>query len=112
MAGKDTWCVLGVTPDLDPDDPFEVAVNRVLGNRIRADDAMALAMCAATSNVDWHHVGGAVTDYSFRTAANMVAAIRGKGDYMDWYGQSDVGVVSPEIAEALAAEGWTPHPGW
>jgi hypothetical protein len=110
MMKEDTWCVLGITPELDPDDPFEATVNRVLGDRIRGDDVFALAMWSATTNIDWRHVSGAVTDYSFRTAANMVAAIRGKGDYMDWYGQGNTKVVSPEIVEALAAEGWTPHP--
>jgi hypothetical protein len=107
MGVMDTCCVIGVTPELDPDDPFEVAVNRVLGDRIRVDDALAMTMCAATSNIDWTHTNGAVTDYSFRTAANMVAAIRGRGDYLDWYGKSDVGVVSDEIAAAMATEGWS-----
>ena len=92
---------------LNAEDRFEATVNRVLGDRIRADDAFAAAMWAALANVDWTADNGDTASYSFRAAGDLVAAIRGSGDYMEWYSSAPEGVVSEEIAEAMRAEGWT-----
>lgn len=86
---------------------FEQTVDRLLGERIRADGALAIDMWSALANVDWRGPNDAVVRYSFRAAGDMVAWIREDGSYMDWYCSGPIGVVSPWISEALAVEGWS-----
>jgi len=94
------------TPALDPTDLFEVAVNRVLGDKIRADEEVGRDVWSAITNVNWIHTNGDTASYSFRRAGDLLAAICGRGNYMDWYCRSNAGVVSAEISAAMAAEGW------
>lgn len=93
--------------ELNNADAFEVAVNRALGDRIRASEDMAEAMWSALANVDWEHESGDTAVYSFRAAGDLIAAICGKGDYMDWYCSGPYATVSDEIGKAMAAEGWS-----
>jgi hypothetical protein len=96
------------TPDLDPDDAFAMAVERALGDKIRSDDAMARAVWSALAGVDWVHFNGDTALYTWRSAGDIVAAIRDEGDYMDWYGKGDAEVVSDEVRTCMAGEGWSP----
>lgn len=95
------------TRGLEPGNKFEEAVEHQLGDKIRSDDKLAIAMWSALANVDWKNTNGDTAGYSFRAAGDLVAAIRGSGVYMDWYCSGPDGVVSEEIAGALAKEGWT-----
>lgn len=104
----------------DPDDLFEAALDRALGERLRREHKFNLGRPAwyegtgighrlwgSLANVDWQHTNGDTASYSFRAAGDLIAAIVGEGDYMDWYCSYQSGVADEEIAEAMAREGWT-----
>ena len=95
---------------LDPADAFETTVDRVLGDKIKADEQMARDMWSALANIEWKHENGDTAGYTFRAAGDLVAAIRGSGDYLDWYCSGPDGHVTDSIAQALRAQGWTYEP--
>lgn len=93
---------------LDLMDLFEATVEVAFGDLVRADKAVAVELWCALANVSWRHEsapGGLL--YTFRGAGDLVAALRGDGDYIDWYCCGREGTVSKRVAFGLAGEGWT-----
>jgi hypothetical protein len=91
------------------DDAFETAVWEALGKQLENDCELCRELWQALANVEWHHANGDRAAYSFRAAGDMVAALHGNGDYVDWYCCEQDGVVSERIATAMLAKGWTPE---
>jgi hypothetical protein len=96
----------------DPEDLFEAAVDRAMGDRLRAEGIkgafIAPRLWGSLSNVDWIHENGDTASYSFRAAGDLIAALIGEGDYMDWYCSGHDGLADEEVAELMAKEGWRP----
>lgn len=101
-------------------DAFEMTVDRLFGDRMRAapvgegffsegdwQSNICRQWWSALANVDWHHTNGDTASYSFRAAGDLIAAIRGQGDYLDWYCSGPYATVTQEISDAMAAEGWS-----
>jgi len=92
---------------MNESDLFEQAVNRALGDAMRESDSLCRDMWSALANVEWSHENGDTASYSFRAAGDLIAAILGRGNYMDWYCSGEYATVSDVIEEAMQAEGWT-----
>ena len=86
---------------------FALTMHRLFGERMKTDEEFCKQVWSSLANVDWTHVDGDKGDYSFRSAGGLISDIREEGCYMDWYCSGPDGVVSEEIATALAAEGWS-----
>jgi hypothetical protein len=74
------------------------------------DDAVAERVWAALANNCWTYETGETVRCGYRAAGRLVAEMRGRGDYMDWYccvEARQTGVVSAEIEKAMAKRGWT-----
>lgn len=89
-------------------DAFEAALDKTIGDAMRADEEVCRELWSALANVDWYHpekhynVG-----YSFRAAGGMIAdRILKRGTYMDWYCNSPYPQVSDRIRRAMKKEGW------
>lgn len=104
----------------NPDDQFEAALDRACGDRIRADHAKGTTrtldyyhastagaeVWGALANVDWINDNGDTAGYSFRAAGDMIAAIVGEGDYLDYYCSASYATIPEWVALAMAKEGW------
>lgn len=99
----------------DERDEFENAVARCMGDRIRASkpggrwhsgESFAARLWGTMANAGFVHENGDTAGYSFRAAGDLIAAIRGEGDYMDWYCSAEYDLRDPEVLALLGAEGW------
>lgn len=86
---------------------FEAVLDRVLGDRVRADGACGVDLWCALANIDWHGPNGETVSYGFRRAGDLVAWIREEGDGLTWYGSGTPGEVAGWIGAALGREGWS-----
>ena len=94
--------------ELDTEDAFEMAVKRALGPDMVANDPLCIEVWSSLANMDWRHDNGDTANYSFRAAGDLIAAVRGRGDYMDWYCSGPYAEVSDAVRNAMAKEGWHP----
>lgn len=92
--------------ELDTEDLFEMAVCRALGEQMKIDDSLCVEVWSALTNSSWTHANGDTAGYSFRAAGDLIAAVIGRGDYMDWYCSGEAGACSQRVADAMEAEGW------
>jgi hypothetical protein len=99
----------------DKRDLFEAAIDRSMGDGLRssklpkefhAGDSLAARLWGTLANASFKHENGDTASYSFRAAGDLIAAIRGNGDYMDWYCSAGYDLRDPEVLRLLAAEGW------
>jgi hypothetical protein len=77
---------------------------------MRVDDNLCKAVWGSLANMEWTHTNGDTAGYSFRSAGDLIAAIVGHGDYMDWYCCAPYANLDPIVAEAMKIEGWTALP--
>jgi hypothetical protein len=86
---------------------FEATVDRLLGERVRADGAHGADLWAALTNVQWCSHDGHRVAYTCRRAGDLVAWVREEGSGVDWYWCIPPGAVANWIGDALAMEGWS-----
>jgi len=96
---------------LDLSNPFELAIEHRLGDKIRATDVWAEAVWSAIANTRWEHTNGDTAIYTIETAGDVIAAIRGAGDYRYWHISGRLYKSIPGfILKLMAQEGWKPKP--
>jgi hypothetical protein len=93
-------------------DVFAQTINQSFGDEMR-EVIYGVLTCqdvwAALANVRWIHENGDTAAYTLRAAGDLVASIRGDGDYLDWYCGCPYPRVTPYIAELMTQAGWQPH---
>lgn len=93
--------------ELNTEDDFEMMLARVFGERMKTDDELCKQIWSSLANVDWYKpTTHDSASYSFRAAGDLIAAIRGEGDYMDWYCSGPYPEITDEIRRSLKKEGW------
>lgn len=101
------------TPDARNDgqyERFEALLAGVLGDRVRDSESNAVALWSALANTIWQGPQSEHVRYTFRSAGEVVAQIRGEGEYTDWYMSGPRGQVADWIAASLAPHGWNWRP--
>lgn len=91
-------------------DPFAAILAFVFGARMRRSYRLCCEVYSAVTNTEWTTADGKEGGFSFRCAGDVIAWIRGEGDYRTWYLCAGEGRVTPEIERALNAEGWQSQP--
>ena len=89
-----------------PESEFEAALEALLGDRVRQDEAFACRLWSSLTNTSWRHSSAGTIGYSFRSAGGLVAQLRREGCYLDWYMCGEIGSVDQDIAAILAGVGW------
>lgn len=94
----------------DPCERFEALLQGVLGGRVRRSESNAVELWSALANTIWQGPQSEQVRYTFRSAGDVVAQLRGEGEYTDWYMSGPPGQVADWIAMSLAGHGWTWRP--
>lgn len=96
--------------NVDPCERFEALLRGILGDRVRSSELDAAELWSALANTVWLGPQTEQVRYTFRSAGDVVAQIRGEGEYTDWYMSGPHGQVADWIAEKLAGHGWVWRP--
>jgi hypothetical protein len=91
---------------LRPFKVFEAELDRVLGERVRADGALAVDLWSALTNITWSGPNGITVTYSARQASQVVSWVREEEVSILWYNSGPPGSVAPWLEEAMAEAGW------
>ena len=94
---------------INHEDRFEMDLATALGSQMIASDDLCERVWGSLANVDWVHESGDTAGYSFRAAGDLIAAIIGRGDYMDWYCSAPYGNADAEVEAAMLTRGWRPE---
>lgn len=94
--------------NLNVDDAFEMLIKRLFRPDMSQSEEFCERIYSSITNVTWRNRDDDTASYSFRAAGDMIAAILGEGDYMNWYCSAPEGRVDADIASQLAVHGWKP----
>lgn len=93
-------------------DLFENVLKKYLGEEMKTNHELCVRVWSSLANVDWYYIRDIPSchrvSYSFRAAGRIIADIRGRGDYMDWYCSGPTSLVDHEVRRALRKEGFIP----
>jgi hypothetical protein len=103
---KDDFAGVASNRSLRPYKAFEAALDRVLGDSVKADGKCAVDLWSALTNTTWRGPDGLTVTYSFRRASEVVAWVREDEDSILWYHSGPPGIVASWIEKALAEIGW------
>lgn len=90
-----------------PAKQFEATLDRLFGERVRADGAFGVDLWSALAGVEWRNEQGETVCYSHRRAGDVVAWVREDGCYLEWYASGEAGDVADWIGNALRDAGWS-----
>ena len=91
---------------------FEADLRGAFAAQMRDDHGLAVQVYGALCNVDWEHENGTRYSASWRYAGGLVNEIVNPDDkdpmgYCNFYCSGGEGHVRSEIAEGMAARGWS-----
>ena len=75
---------------------------------VRDSDLFAALLYAALCNRMWIHEATGQEWSVSRRSAGSVVALRGSGDYLDWYCGGEEGMLDQQAVAELQALGWSP----
>lgn len=90
-----------------PAKQFEATLDRLFGERVRADGAFGVDLWSALAGVEWRNEQGETVCYSHRRAGDVVEWVREDGCYLEWYASGDAGEIADWIGDALRDAGWS-----
>lgn len=95
---------------VDTTSPFECIIESLFGDAIRHDDQIGRDVYSALCNMYWFSPNGTRYSYSQRAAGDLVAAIKGEGNYLSWYCHQPSGMITYHIHQTMRQHNWTHAP--
>jgi hypothetical protein len=95
---------------IDTTDLFEVALAAYFQGVDRDRRTFSEALWSSLTNIVWSHATIGARLYSYRAAGDLVAALHGDSDYLEWYCSSPSGAIDEDIDRVLCCLGWSHSP--